>query len=125
MTGKSGIYPRLCLFGNNENVQKKKKKCFFSFFKAMCQCLKSIEIEPVWIPFPRFNTGSGTGTLVSKVEVDQGRWHQLVVTRNRRSAVLSVDNEPHVEGESPHGTDGLNLDTNLFIGGVPPEMKEV
>ncbi|XP_029689945.1 agrin isoform X9 [Takifugu rubripes] len=73
----------------------------------------------------RFNTGSGTGTLVSKVQVDQGRWHQLVVTRNRRSAVLSVDNEPHVEGESPRGTDGLNLDTNLFIGGVPPEMKDV
>nr|XP_046252510.1 agrin isoform X4 [Scatophagus argus] len=71
----------------------------------------------------RFNTGSGTGTVVSKVHIDQGRWHQLVVTRNRRNAMLSVDNEPHIEGESPRGTDGLNLDTHLFIGGVPEEMK--
>ncbi|XP_038579256.1 agrin isoform X4 [Micropterus salmoides] len=72
----------------------------------------------------RFNTGSGTGTVVSKVQINQGRWHQLVVTRNRRSAMLSVDNEPHIVGESPHGTDGLNLDTHLFIGGVPEEMKQ-
>uniref|UniRef100_A0A673BNN9 Agrin n=1 Tax=Sphaeramia orbicularis TaxID=375764 RepID=A0A673BNN9_9TELE len=71
----------------------------------------------------RFNTGSGTGTLVSRVQVSQGRWHQLVVTRNRRNAMLSVDNEPHIEGESPRGTDGLNLDTHLFIGGVPEDMN--
>ncbi|KAJ8257706.1 hypothetical protein GJAV_G00188820 [Gymnothorax javanicus] len=70
----------------------------------------------------RFDTGSGAGTLVSKVRVKPGRWHQLVVTRNRRNAMLSVDNEPHIEGESPPGTDGLNLDTNLFIGGFPEEL---
>ncbi|XP_056277972.1 agrin isoform X4 [Pseudoliparis swirei] len=72
----------------------------------------------------RFNTGSGTGTLVSKVPVTRGRWHQLVVTRNRRNAKLSVDNEPHIDGESPRGTDGLNLDTDLFIGGVSEDMKQ-
>jgi coxsackievirus/adenovirus receptor len=60
--------------------------------------------------------------LVSKVQVKQGRWHQLVVTRNRRNAMLSVDNETHIDGASPPGTDGLNLDTHLFIGGVPEDM---
>nr|XP_046222264.1 LOW QUALITY PROTEIN: agrin-like [Oncorhynchus gorbuscha] len=70
----------------------------------------------------KFNTGSGTGTLVSKVQVKLGRWYQLVVTRNRRNAVLSVDDELHIEGASPPGTDGLNLDTHLFIGGVPEDM---
>uniref|UniRef100_A0A673X066 Agrin n=1 Tax=Salmo trutta TaxID=8032 RepID=A0A673X066_SALTR len=74
------------------------------------------------LPTLRFNTGSGTGTLVSKVQVKQGRWHQLVVTRNRRNAMLSVDNETHIDGASPPGTDGLNLDTHLFIGGVPEDM---
>jgi len=73
---------------------------------------------------PRFNTGSGTGTVLSKQVVKPGRWHQLVVTRNRRNAMLSVDNEPHVEGESPRGTDGLNLDTDLFIGGVPEDIAQ-
>lgn len=75
-------------------------------------------------PLLRFNTGSGTGTVASKVQIHQGRWHQLVLTRKRRSARLSVDNEPYIEGESPQGTDGLNLDTDLFIGGVPEEMKQ-
>lgn len=53
-----------------------------------------------------------------------GRWHHLVVTRNRRSAMLSVDSEGHIDGKSPAGTDGLNLDTDLFIGGVPEELMQ-
>ncbi|XP_023187509.1 agrin isoform X3 [Xiphophorus maculatus] len=71
----------------------------------------------------KFNTGSGTGTVISEVQISQGRWHQLVVTRSRRIGMLSVDGEPHVQGESPHGTDGLNLDTPLFIGGVTDDLK--
>uniref|UniRef100_A0A8B9SYN4 Agrin n=1 Tax=Anas platyrhynchos TaxID=8839 RepID=A0A8B9SYN4_ANAPL len=70
----------------------------------------------------RFNTGSGTGVVTSKVRVEPGKWHQLVVNRNRRSGVLAVDGEPHVGGESPPGTDGLNLDTDLFIGGAPEDQ---
>ncbi|NXO13306.1 AGRIN protein, partial [Oriolus oriolus] len=70
----------------------------------------------------RFNTGSGTGTVTSRVPVEPGRWHQLVVTRNRRSGALAVDGEPHVSGDSPPGTDGLNLDTDLFIGGAPDDQ---
>lgn len=60
--------------------------------------------------------------MISKVLVKPGRWHQLIVMRNRRNAMLSVDNEPSVEGQSPPGTDGLNLDTDLFIGGVLEDM---
>ncbi|XP_047662867.1 agrin isoform X7 [Tachysurus fulvidraco] len=70
----------------------------------------------------RFNTGSGTCSVISSVTVKPGHWHHLVVIRNRRNGSLSVDNEMPVEGQSPAGTDGLNLDTNLFIAGVPEEM---
>ncbi|XP_061458105.1 agrin isoform X2 [Rhineura floridana] len=70
----------------------------------------------------RFNTGSGTGILTSRVPVEPGRWHQLIVNRNRRNGMLSVDGELHVNGESPSGTDGLNLDTDLFIGGAPEDQ---
>ncbi|XP_041425259.1 agrin isoform X3 [Xenopus laevis] len=73
----------------------------------------------------RFNTGSGTGIITSKVPIEPGKWHQLVVTRNRRSGMLSVDGESHVNGESPSGTDGLNLDTDLFIGGAPEDQMAV
>uniref|UniRef100_A0A8C3LAK7 Agrin n=1 Tax=Chrysolophus pictus TaxID=9089 RepID=A0A8C3LAK7_CHRPC len=73
----------------------------------------------------RFNTGSGTGVITSKVRVEPGKWHQLVVNRNRRSGMLAVDGEPHVSGESPTGTDGLNLDTDLFVGGAPEDQMAV
>uniref|UniRef100_A0A674HQ10 Agrin n=1 Tax=Taeniopygia guttata TaxID=59729 RepID=A0A674HQ10_TAEGU len=71
----------------------------------------------------RFDTGSGTGTVTSRVPVEPGRWHRLLVTRNRRTGTLAVDGEPPVSGHSPPGTDGLNLDTELFIGGVPEEHR--
>ncbi|XP_066528464.1 agrin [Hoplias malabaricus] len=70
----------------------------------------------------RFDTGSGICSVVSKVQIKPGQWHQLVVSRNRRNAALSVDNETPVEGQSPPGTDGLNLESQLFIGGVPEDM---
>lgn len=70
----------------------------------------------------RFNTGSGTGIITSRVPIEPGKWHQLVVNRNRRNGMLSVDGEPHVNGESPSGTDGLNLDTDLFVGGAPEDQ---
>ncbi|XP_069466169.1 agrin isoform X1 [Ambystoma mexicanum] len=73
----------------------------------------------------RFNTGSGTGIISSKVPIELGKWHQLVVTRNRRNGMLSVDGEAHVNGESPSGTDGLNLDTDLFLGGAPEDQMLV
>nr|XP_014340062.1 PREDICTED: agrin [Latimeria chalumnae] len=73
----------------------------------------------------RFNTGSGTGIITSKVSIEPGKWHQLVVSRNRRNAMLSVDGETHVNGESPVGTDGLNLDTELYIGGAPEEEMPI
>uniref|UniRef100_A0A7M4E3Z4 Agrin n=1 Tax=Crocodylus porosus TaxID=8502 RepID=A0A7M4E3Z4_CROPO len=66
----------------------------------------------------RFNTGSGTGIITSKVPVEPGKWHQLVVNRNRRNGMLSVDGESHVNGESPtvadefdshHGTGCIRL----------------
>uniref|UniRef100_A0A8C5SXB1 Agrin n=1 Tax=Laticauda laticaudata TaxID=8630 RepID=A0A8C5SXB1_LATLA len=73
----------------------------------------------------RFNTGSGTGVITSKVPIEPGQWHALVVNRNRRNGVLSVDGEPHMHGESPSGTDGLNLDTDLFVGGAPEDQIAV
>eukprot|EP00061_Rhincodon_typus_P017007 g45502.t1 len=69
----------------------------------------------------RFNTGSGTGIIISKTLIEPGKWHQVVVNRNRRNGMLSVDGEPHVLGQSPDGTDGLNLDTDLFLGGAPED----
>lgn len=70
----------------------------------------------------RFDTGSGPAVLTSTVLVEPGRWHRLELSRHWRRGTLSVDGEPPVLGQSPSGTDGLNLDTDLFVGGVPEDQ---
>lgn len=74
---------------------------------------------------PRFDTGSGPAVLSSSVPVQPGRWHRLELSRHWRRGSLSVDGEAPVTGESPSGTDGLNLDTELFVGGVPEDQAAV
>ncbi|XP_011811803.1 PREDICTED: agrin [Colobus angolensis palliatus] len=63
--------------------------------------------------------------LTSAVPVEPGRWHRLELSRHWRRGTLSVDGETPVLGESPSGTDGLNLDTDLFVGGVPEDQAAV
>ncbi|XP_012590000.1 PREDICTED: agrin [Condylura cristata] len=84
------------------------------------------------LPYPecqllscRFDTGSGPAVLTSTVPVEPGRWHRLELSRHWRQGSLSVDGESPVLGESPSGTDGLNLDTDLFVGGVPQDLASV
>lgn len=71
---------------------------------------------------PRFDTGSGPAVLTSTVRIQPGRWHRLELSRHWRQGTLSVDGETPVLGQSPSGTDGLNLDTDLFVGGVPEDQ---
>uniref|UniRef100_A0A8C2YQ92 Agrin n=1 Tax=Chinchilla lanigera TaxID=34839 RepID=A0A8C2YQ92_CHILA len=73
----------------------------------------------------RFDTGSGPAVLTSSMPVELGRWHRLELSRHWRQGTLSVDGESPVVGESPSGTDGLNLDTDLFVGGVPEDQAAV
>ncbi|KAF5920300.1 hypothetical protein HPG69_007606 [Diceros bicornis minor] len=73
----------------------------------------------------RFDTGSGPAVLTSSVPVEPGRWHRLELSRHWRQGALSVDGETPVLGQSPSGTDGLNLDTDLFVGGVPEDQASV
>uniref|UniRef100_A0A8C3WLB2 Agrin n=1 Tax=Catagonus wagneri TaxID=51154 RepID=A0A8C3WLB2_9CETA len=73
----------------------------------------------------RFDTGSGPAVLSSSVPVQPGRWHRLELSRHWRRGSLSVDGETPVLGQSPSGTDGLNLDTELFVGGIPEDQASV
>uniref|UniRef100_A0A2R9ALS7 Agrin n=1 Tax=Pan paniscus TaxID=9597 RepID=A0A2R9ALS7_PANPA len=76
-------------------------------------------------PALRFDTGSGPAVLTSAVPIEPGQWHRLELSRHWRRGTLSVDGETPVLGESPSGTDGLNLDTDLFVGGVPEDQAAV
>ncbi|XP_064446268.1 agrin isoform X5 [Mirounga angustirostris] len=72
-----------------------------------------------------FDTGSGPAVLTSLVPIEPGRWYRLELSRHWRRGSLSVDGETPVLGHSPSGTDGLNLDTDLFVGGVPADQAAV
>ncbi|KAB0399504.1 hypothetical protein E2I00_015817 [Balaenoptera physalus] len=61
----------------------------------------------------------------ASVPVQPGRWHHLELSRHWRQGTLSVDGETPVLGQSPSGTDGLNLDMDLFVGGVPEDQASV
>uniref|UniRef100_A0A2K6T9V0 Agrin n=1 Tax=Saimiri boliviensis boliviensis TaxID=39432 RepID=A0A2K6T9V0_SAIBB len=67
--------------------------------------------------FPALFTGATSGAIAA---VATAR-----LSRHWRRGTLSVDGETPVLGESPSGTDGLNLDTDLFVGGVPEDQATV
>lgn len=66
-----------------------------------------------------FDFGQGATSIVSTVSVSLGQWHTIRVMRNGRRGELTVDSGPSVEGISQGSFSGLQLDTNLFIGGTP------
>ncbi|KAK3873150.1 hypothetical protein Pcinc_021789, partial [Petrolisthes cinctipes] len=68
-----------------------------------------------------FNLGTQQALLVirSKVRVDDGQWHRLVVHRRKRLGVLRVDQERPVKGVADRGSTTLNTNGKLWIGGSP------
>ncbi|XP_050719912.1 agrin-like isoform X4 [Eriocheir sinensis] len=68
-----------------------------------------------------FNLGTQQALLIikSKVRVDDGQWHMLVVHRRKRLGVLRVDNERPVKGLAERGSTTLNTNGKLWIGGSP------
>nr|CAB3220652.1 agrin [Phallusia mammillata] len=77
----------------------------------------SLAINKGYLEF-RFDTGSGALKLRSKRPLDDGEWHSIVARRNRREGMLQIDNDGNpVHGTSPGPRRGLNLDSNVYIGG--------
>ncbi|XP_078464054.1 agrin-like isoform X1 [Lampetra planeri] len=72
----------------------------------------------------RYNLGSGMAVITSRLRLQLGRWFRVEVQRTRRTGSLSVEKEIPVEGESPPGSEGLNLDSDLFIGGAPANVMQ-
>ncbi|XP_047735915.1 agrin [Hyalella azteca] len=63
--------------------------------------------------------GSNTLQVQSQVDVSDGEWHSAVVHRRRRLAVLRVDSESPVRGVAERGSEELNSDDTLWLGGSP------
>ncbi|OZC11535.1 hypothetical protein X798_01393 [Onchocerca flexuosa] len=69
----------------------------------------TIEIEKRYVQY-RWSCGTGPGVVrISQQIVSDGKWHSLKVSRRSRHAKLVLDGVYEKEGDSPQGSDVVNL----------------
>ncbi|XP_044277194.1 LOW QUALITY PROTEIN: basement membrane-specific heparan sulfate proteoglycan core protein [Varanus komodoensis] len=66
----------------------------------------------------RYELGSGTAVLRSARPLRLGQWHKVTAERLNKDGALRVDDERPVKRSSPGKSQGLNLRTAMFLGGV-------
>ncbi|XP_031696554.1 neurexin-1a isoform X7 [Anarrhichthys ocellatus] len=63
-------------------------------------------------------------TVVSDTAVNDSQWHAVTIRRNFKNTTLKVDNEKKwVEVKSKRRD--MTVFSNLFVGGIPPELRSV
>nr|XP_046254095.1 basement membrane-specific heparan sulfate proteoglycan core protein isoform X3 [Scatophagus argus] len=67
----------------------------------------------------RYELGTGQAILRSPEAVSLGQWHRVVAERNKRAGHLRVDQGPVERKMSPGKAQGLNIHTDMYLGGVP------
>ena len=67
--------------------------------------------------FVSFNLGKGPAVIVSKQRVNMQQWNTVRAYRNGTNGLL-VLNGVEVRGQAPSGLLNLNLDLNMYIGGM-------
>ncbi|XP_045441014.1 basement membrane-specific heparan sulfate proteoglycan core protein isoform X12 [Pipistrellus kuhlii] len=71
----------------------------------------------------RYELGSGLAVLRSAEPLALGRWHRVSAERLNKDGSLRVDGGRPVQRSSPGKSQGLNLHTLLYLGGVEPSVK--
>ncbi|XP_034445775.1 basement membrane-specific heparan sulfate proteoglycan core protein isoform X2 [Hippoglossus hippoglossus] len=67
----------------------------------------------------RYELGTGQAILRSPEAVSLGQWHRVVAERNKRVGHLRVDQGQVESKTSPGKSQGLNIHTPMYLGGVP------
>ena len=57
----------------------------------------------------------------SKKSIKLHRWHTVQVSREYENGWLQLDDGDKIEGTAPGGYRGVDLDGDLYIGGVPED----
>lgn len=65
----------------------------------------------------------GLAVLRSAEPLALGRWHRVSAERLNKDGSLRVDGGRPVQRSSPGKSQGLNLHTLLYLGGVEPSVK--
>ncbi|KAM5132244.1 basement membrane-specific heparan sulfate proteoglycan core protein [Mantella aurantiaca] len=66
----------------------------------------------------RYELGSGLAILRSADPIALGQWHKASAERINKDGTLQVNGGPPVKRSSPGKSQGLNLKTEMFLGGV-------
>ncbi|ETE59589.1 Basement membrane-specific heparan sulfate proteoglycan core protein, partial [Ophiophagus hannah] len=66
---------------------------------------------------------AGTAVLRSHKPLALGQWHKVAAERLNKDGTLQVDEERPVKRSSPGKSQGLNLHTSLYLGGVEDSIK--
>ncbi|XP_052547644.1 basement membrane-specific heparan sulfate proteoglycan core protein isoform X7 [Tympanuchus pallidicinctus] len=70
-----------------------------------------------------YELGSGTAVLRSVEPVALGRWHRVTAERLHKDGTMTVDGSAPVQRSSPGKSQGLNLHSPLYLGGVEPPLR--
>ncbi|POI32121.1 hypothetical protein CIB84_004127, partial [Bambusicola thoracicus] len=70
-----------------------------------------------------YELGSGTAVLRSIEPVALGRWHRVTAERLHKDGTMTVDGGAPVQRSSPGKSQGLNLRSPLYLGGVEPPLR--
>ncbi|XP_036699513.1 basement membrane-specific heparan sulfate proteoglycan core protein isoform X6 [Balaenoptera musculus] len=71
----------------------------------------------------RYELGSGLAILRSSEPLALGRWHRMSAERLNKDGSLRVNGGRPVLRSSPGKSQGLNLHTLLYLGGVEPSIQ--
>ena len=67
----------------------------------------------------RYNLGSGVTILRALAPIDLNTWHSVTVSRRRRNCTMRVHNQTEVFANSGGKYQGLDLQGDLYLGGLP------
>ena len=71
-----------------------------------------------WFVFDT-ETGPASFTITSSLRIDDGKWHKIVATRNRRQGTITVDNIHSGNGLGGGSANVIGQISSVFVGGLP------
>lgn len=71
----------------------------------------------------RYELGSGLAILRSADPIPLGQWHKASAERVNKDGTLQVNGSPPVKRSSPGKSQGLNLKTQMYLGGVDSTVE--
>lgn len=71
----------------------------------------------------QFDLGSGHANIRSLTPVKLNQWHTVVISRSDVRGKLRLDDGPVISGRSVGGFRGFDLNSILYVGGVPNSFE--